>query len=127
MCFRTETEDDDPQKMLQDEPQVVGRLFDGKTATALLSDGSRLSADIYKNGDDGMIEAHWLAGAAQGVKELEIANKYCMDGKIIAHEEPTPNPKATPKKRLAATAKTPPTKKHNEEEDNTRGLRLIWG
>ena len=60
MFFRTDDqgsgEEDD------DEPvQAVVRTFDGATARALMSDGSRVNADSYEAGADGFIKAKWFS------------------------------------------------------------------
>ena len=103
-CFRDESQDDidpaaDSQAASAEQTRLVSRTFDGQVARALMDDGSLVSADIYKPGDNGMVEAHWLSGPAVGVKVLELPNMYCKENKII------PMTSHTMEGKLAASAK----------------------
>ena len=92
-----EEEDDD------DAHEPVAKYFDGSVAQMLMADGSMTVADTYEAGPQGFCVARWIA--QQQTLQLEIANKYVENGKIILPAAPKAAPKAARKAARKAAPK----------------------
>ena len=74
--FRKQVEPSDCSS--EPEPTVVSKFWNGTEAMALYDDGKLEKADIYVQGERGMVIARWADTGDE--MELELDNSYAIDG-----------------------------------------------